>query len=68
MIVERYRINNFTNKDLFDITIVGNYRSMDIPCPCRFKSLLSPARPGYGALSGSLSFRVRAFHLPNGLR
>src|SRR6516162_659632 len=38
------------------------------PCPCLFKLLLSPVRPGYGALSGLLPLRVRAFHLPNGLR
>jgi hypothetical protein len=62
------QIKYFKNKDLFDITIVGNRRSMNIPCPYRFKLLLSPARPGYGALSGSLPLRVRAFHLPNGLR
>src|SRR6516165_2634404 len=62
------QIKYFKNKDLFDITIVGNRRSENIPCPCRFKLLSSPARPGYGALSGSLPMRVRTFHLPNGLR
>jgi hypothetical protein len=40
--------------------------SINIPCPCRFKLLLSPVRPGCGALSGPLPLRVRAFHLPNG--
>ena len=62
------QIKYFKNKDLFDITTLGNRRSMNTPCPCHFKLLLSPARPGYGALSGSLLLQVRAFHLPNGLR
>ena len=44
------------------------YLSVKTPCPCLFKLLLSPVRPGYGALSGSLPLLVRAFHQPNGLR